>query len=252
MQRLPISSFDRVSGAEFSRDDLYVSGEVTIHPSAAIATGVVLQAGANSRISIAAGVCIGLGTVIHAHNGSIDIETGANLGAGVLLVGACKIGAHACVGAASTVIDRDIAANCILPTASIVGDRSRPVVGETFVEDETAEPSPSPEGDRTESMDIPPDNTEPQPEPETPSESETEPEDYWQDSPEKTESLENTAPTDRSDPSIEEISESENSSETPAEVSHTRIVYGEVHLNRILTTLFPYANRSESQNEENP
>ncbi|MDC0832641.1 carbon dioxide concentrating mechanism protein [Geitlerinema sp. CS-897] len=240
MQRLPISSFDRVSGAEFSRDDLYICGEVAIHPSAAIATGVVLQAGANSRISIAAGVCIGLGTVIHAHNGAIEIETGANLGAGVLLVGACKIGAHACVGAASTVIDRDIAANCILPTASIVGDRSRPIVGETPVEDETAEPSPSPEGDRPRSLETSEDPTPPTPEPDA------EP-DYWQDSPDGDAATTPTDTLENSERSPEDVPE--NSSEPPAEVSQTRIIYGEVHLNRILTTLFPHAKRSESEGE---
>ena len=75
------------------------SGDVTIFPGAAIAPGVLLQADVGSRIVIRAGVCIGLGCVIHASHGTITINDGANLGAGVLLIGDVTIGARACLGA---------------------------------------------------------------------------------------------------------------------------------------------------------
>lgn len=83
MQPLPISPLER--------EDVFVSGDVTIHANAAIAPGVVLQAGPNERIVIADGVCLGLGVVIHAHKGNICIKAGANLGAGVLMIGACTV-----------------------------------------------------------------------------------------------------------------------------------------------------------------
>ena len=72
-----------------------VSGDVAICAGVAIAPGVLLQADAGSRIVIRSGVCIGLGCVIHARQGTITINEGANLGAGVLLIGDVTIGARA-------------------------------------------------------------------------------------------------------------------------------------------------------------
>ena len=56
-----------------SNKDVYISGDVTIDPSAALAPGVILQAAPNSRIIIGAEVSIGMGTVINAHQGEIAI-----------------------------------------------------------------------------------------------------------------------------------------------------------------------------------
>ncbi len=86
--------------------DTYISGEVTIDPSAAIAPGVLLQASPNSRIIIGAGACIGLGSILHAYEGTLEVEAGANLGAGVLVVGKGKIGANACIGSTTTILNR--------------------------------------------------------------------------------------------------------------------------------------------------
>jgi carbon dioxide concentrating mechanism protein CcmN len=102
-----------------------MSGDVTIFPGAAIAPGVLLQADVGSRIVIRAGVCVGLGCVIHASHGTITINDGANLGAGVLLIGDVTIGARACLGAAVTVINSSVAARAILESGTVVGDRSR-------------------------------------------------------------------------------------------------------------------------------
>lgn len=103
----------------------YVSGEVTIDPNAAIASGVMLLAAPNSRIIISAGVCIGMGTVLHAHDGILEIETGAILGAGVLVVGGGKIGANACIGSATTILNCSIEPGQVVAPGSLLGDTSR-------------------------------------------------------------------------------------------------------------------------------
>ncbi len=103
----------------------YIRGEVTIHPTAAIAPGVLLQAESDSQILIGAGVCIGMGAVLHAYGGKLEIEEGASLGAGVLLVGQGRIGAGACVGASTTVFNFSIQRGAIIPPGSLIGDTSR-------------------------------------------------------------------------------------------------------------------------------
>ncbi len=102
-----------------------VSGDVTIHEGAAIAPGVLLQAGSGSRIIVGAGVCIGIGSVIHVHEGTLEIGEGAIIGAGVLLIGQVKIGDRACIGSASTILDSSIEVGGLVAPGSLVGDRSR-------------------------------------------------------------------------------------------------------------------------------
>jgi carbon dioxide concentrating mechanism protein CcmN len=58
-------------------------GEVSIDPSATIASGVILRAATDSKIIIGAGVCIGIGSILTASQGILEVEAGANLGAGV-------------------------------------------------------------------------------------------------------------------------------------------------------------------------
>lgn len=103
----------------------YISGEVTIDPDAAIAIGVMLLAAPNSRIIISAGVCIGMGSVLHAHDGILEIEAGAIIGAGVLVVGGGKIGANACIGSATTILNCSIERGQIVAPGSLLGDTSR-------------------------------------------------------------------------------------------------------------------------------
>ncbi|KAM3095509.1 hypothetical protein ACKFKF_24640 [Phormidesmis sp. 146-12] len=104
----------------------FVSGDVTIQAGSAIGSGVLIQADPGSRVVIGTGVCIGLGSVIHAHGGTIEIQEGANIGAGALLVGAMTIGARACIGSASTLLDSSVEAGGLVPSGSLLGDRSRP------------------------------------------------------------------------------------------------------------------------------
>jgi carbon dioxide concentrating mechanism protein CcmN len=109
---------------------VHVYGNVSIDPSAVIAPGVLLQAEANSRISIGAGVCIGAGTIVQAAGGNLYIEAGVCLGRGVLIVGSGAIDRDACIGAGTTAIDPHIEAGAVIPPHSLLGDRSR---GETSV-----------------------------------------------------------------------------------------------------------------------
>lgn len=108
-----------------STTDAYVRGDVVIHPSAAIAPGVLLQADAGSQIFVGPGVCIGMGSVLHAIAGKLEVGSGANLGAGVLLIGTCKIGENACIGAASTIMNAAIANGLVVPPGSLIGEFSQ-------------------------------------------------------------------------------------------------------------------------------
>lgn len=110
-----------------SNSHVYAEGDVSIDASAAIAPGVILRADPDSKIVIASGVCIGMGSVLHAHGGTLEVEAGANLGAGVLIIGKGKIGAHACIGAITTVWNSSIEPWQVVPAASVVGDKGRQI-----------------------------------------------------------------------------------------------------------------------------
>lgn len=114
-----------------SHSHVYVQGDVTIDPSAVISSGVILKANPESRIIIAAGVCIGAGSILHADQGTLEIETGVNLGTGVLVVGQGKIGANACIGSLSTIYNAFIERLTVVPAGSVVGNVGRQV-GEVF------------------------------------------------------------------------------------------------------------------------
>ena len=122
-----------------SNSHFYVSGNVTIHPSAAIAPGVLLQADPESQIIIAAGVCVGMGAILHAHQGILEVEEGANIGAGVLIVGKGKIGTNACIGSMTTVLDSSVGWGEVVPPGSLIGDASRQVSKAQRPEDTTTQ-----------------------------------------------------------------------------------------------------------------
>jgi len=110
-----------------SNTHYYVNGDVTIHPGAAIAPGVLLQADPESKIIIGAGACIGMGAVLHAHQGALEIGESANIGTGVLIVGQGKIGTNACIGSMTTIFNSSVESGAVLAPGSLVGDSSRPV-----------------------------------------------------------------------------------------------------------------------------
>lgn len=127
---------------------LFISGDVSIHPTAAIAPGVLLQADPGCRLAIAAGVSVGIGSILHAYQGDLVVEAGATLGSGVLVVGAGTIGPHACIGSATTLFNQSIEAGQLVPAGALVGDSSRQIdlteqVGE-FVEPEPPAPTQNP------------------------------------------------------------------------------------------------------------
>ncbi|MDJ0799465.1 MAG: transferase [Calothrix sp. MO_167.B12] len=122
--------------------DSYISGEVIIHPSAAIAPGVILQATPNGKIIIGSGVCIGMGSILQVEQGTLEISAGANLGAGFLMVGEGKIGENVCIGAATTVFYCSVESGQIIAPGSILGDNSR-AIAKSVSETEKTLPSPS-------------------------------------------------------------------------------------------------------------
>ena len=107
--------------------EIRVSGDVEIHPTASIAPGVILQAAPQSRIVIGADACIGMGVIINACQGMVEIGTGAILGSGVLIIGDCKIGNNSCIGTSTTVFNDSVAAMSVIEPGSIIGDASRRV-----------------------------------------------------------------------------------------------------------------------------
>lgn len=206
-----------------SNSQILMSGDVVVNEGAAIAPGVILQAEPGSRISIAAGACIGLGVILHAREGTLEIGAGVILGAGVLVVGAGTIGANACIGAGTTLIDPCIDQMQIMPAGSLIGDTSRQASAEATAAAPTAAPT-SPET---------PEATTPPVAPpiEPPSPAQTPPQ---------------TAPETATDAPESTAAEPPQPGETPT------ILYGQAHINRLLGTLFPHRqafNRSEENGQ---
>lgn len=110
-----------------SLSDIYVSGDVIIHETAVVAPGTILQAASNSQIIIGPGVCLGMGVILNAYEGAIEIEEGAILGPGVLIIGNSRIGRNACIGPIATILNTSIDATSVVPPGAVVGDGSRQI-----------------------------------------------------------------------------------------------------------------------------
>jgi carbon dioxide concentrating mechanism protein CcmN len=100
--------------------EVYVSGNVTIDEGAVIAPGVILQASLDSGIIIRSGACLGMGTILNAFGGFIEINSGAILGAGVLLVGRVLIGTNACIGSCTTIFNSSIEPSALILAGSLI------------------------------------------------------------------------------------------------------------------------------------
>lgn len=205
-----------------SNSQIFVSGDVVVDEGAAIAPGVILQADPDSKISIGPGACIGMGAILHAREGTLIVEAGAILGAGVLVVGKGTIGQNACIGAGTTLIDPKVDRMQILQAGSLIGDNSRQVPAETTAEPETPATSP-PVPEPPEPAAEPP--AEPPPEPPPAIES---PHTEVQTAPEAPAAAEKQAAP---------------SGEVPT------ILYGQAHINRLLGTLFPHRQAFNSPPE---
>jgi carbon dioxide concentrating mechanism protein CcmN len=101
-----------------------ISGDVTVHPTANIGSGVLLHADPGSQLIIGVGACVGAGCVIHAHTGTLFIGDGVILGMGTLVFGTTQVGERACIGADSSLIDVSIAPNTVLPPNSLIDSYS--------------------------------------------------------------------------------------------------------------------------------
>ncbi|MBW4536072.1 MAG: hypothetical protein KME09_19220 [Pleurocapsa minor HA4230-MV1] len=117
--------------------DIRISGDVEIHPTASLAPGVILQAAPEHKIIVGADACIGMGAIINAAQGSIEIGSGAILGAGVLIIGASKIGSNCCIGTSTTIFQSDVATMVVIEPGSIIGDGSRQVEENSHAQPQT-------------------------------------------------------------------------------------------------------------------
>ncbi|MEG4215650.1 carbon dioxide concentrating mechanism protein [Microcoleus sp. Pol14C6] len=210
-----------------SNSQILMSGDVVVNEGAAIAPGAILQADPGSRISIAAGACIGMGVILHAREGTLEIAAGVILGAGVLVVGAGTIGENACIGAGTTLINPCIEKMQIMPAGSLMGDTSRQAAAE---EATATAPTAAPTSPETPEATTPPVDGPMEPM-EPPQPAQTPPQTAPETAPEPPES---TAP------------EPPQPGETPT------ILYGQAHINRLLGTLFPHRqafNRSEENGQ---
>ena len=206
-----------------SNSQILMSGDVVVNEGAAIAPGVILQAEPGSRISIAAGACIGMGVILHAREGTLEIGAGVILGAGVLVVGAGTIGTSACIGAGTTLINPCIDQMQIMPAGSLIGDTSRQAEASATAAAPTAAPT-SPETPEATTPPVAPPIEPPSP-PQTPPQ---------------------TAPETATDAPESTAAEPPQPGETPT------ILYGQAHINRLLGTLFPHRqafNRSEENGQ---
>lgn len=207
----------------------YVSGDVTIDQSAAIAPGVLLIADANSRIVIAAGACIGMGSIIDAREGILEIQAGAVLGAGVLVVGKGKIGANACIGSATTIFFHSIEAGQVVTSGSLIGDSSRQIIVPLTAETATNSASASKQNKTTlPTITILPctDNGR---------------QASIAASDKSASTLNNKASTPEASPGFtnSESAPTPTQPDSPA-ATPVQVAHGQAHLNRLLVTLFPH------------
>ncbi len=97
-----------------------VDGDVTIDPSAVLGLGVMVRAEPGTKIVIGAGVCVGMGTVLHAQSGEIWVGNGVSIGAGGLILGAAKLGDNCCLGTSTTVINSIVASGAVVSPGTVV------------------------------------------------------------------------------------------------------------------------------------
>jgi carbon dioxide concentrating mechanism protein CcmN len=221
---------------------VYISGDVTIDPSAAIAPGVLLQASTGSSIIIGAGVCIGMGAVLHACDGTLEIQAGASLGAGVLVVGAGIIGPNACIGSQSTLLNTSVEGKILVPAGSVLGDRSRQIQLDT----EVATPVMSPTSTISEPAPEPTPASETTPTFQSPQSSENGSNSFQY--PEPTSIGAN--PFKYPEPQSLNLGKASEQNGKPEEEAPpykaTNIVHGQAYVQDLLSTLLPNRNRPES------
>ena len=203
--------------------DIRISGDVEIHPTASLAPGVILQAAPDSRIIIRADVCIGMGAIINACQGSIEIEAGAILGSGVLIIGESKIGNNCCIGTSTTIFQENVASMTVVEPGSIIGDLSRQAPSQDEPEsNNTANQTKAKSSNNFQNNNTFSDN---------------------QYAPSKSEPILNrNSNQSQNSASIPHVETSFESSPQKPKVP----VVGQVYINELLVTLFPYNKGSDS------
>ncbi|EAZ91511.1 LbetaH domain-containing protein [Crocosphaera chwakensis] len=221
--------------------EVSITGEVIIHEGAVVAPGTILQAAPNCRIVIHSGACIGMGTLINAYKGDIEIESGAMLGAGVLIVGHGKIGQNVCLGSCTTVINTSIESGTTIEAGSLMGDTSR-----QFQEKESQSP-PAIKADDNGFGDnghLTANDQKKASQTDTTNHNKPgfveEMEDLWADSEPEIEEV----------TKIPEIPEIPTKSNSPADKNNAPVV-GQVYINQLLCTLFP-DRQAFNQAQNNP
>jgi carbon dioxide concentrating mechanism protein CcmN len=111
-----------ISIRQITHTDVYISGDVVIEEGAAIAPGVILRAAPESKIIIRSAACLGMGTIVNAFGGTIEIGKSSILGASVLIVGKGTIGANVCIGPATTVFNSSIDSSSVILAGSLIGE----------------------------------------------------------------------------------------------------------------------------------
>jgi carbon dioxide concentrating mechanism protein CcmN len=203
--------------------DIRISGDVEIHPTASLASGVILQAAPNHKIVVGADACIGMGAIINAAQGSIEIGSGAILGAGVLIIGASKIGSNCCVGTSTTIFQSDVAAMLVVEPGSIIGDGSRQVEKNSYEQPATQSSKNGKNVDRvTVKSESKSDNVD------KPQHQTTQNPDYIPDSP--------------------SVTQAETSTSIPLDRQKKPVV-GQLYINELLITLFPH-NKTPHSNSQ--
>lgn len=210
-----------------------VIGDVQIDSTAAIAPGVILHAAPGCCIVVSGGVCIGMGSIIKAYDGNIQLDEGVSLGPGVLIMGMSHLGANVCIGGISTIWHTDVNALTVIPAGSVLGDPTRQV--EQVEQDEPVE-------EIEQTATAPPlpllqPVAQPQPlqQPLPTISPAAEIGDPWENAEASTqpEQSEELVLAESTEPSLEA------DTDTPAK-SPGQATYGKVMLNQLLVTLFPY------------
>lgn len=220
--------------------DVYINGDVEVDSQAVIASGVILQATSESKIVIKAGACLGMGTVINAYQGTVEIGPGAIIGAGVLIIGNCKIGANACIGTASTIINYSVQSMEVILPGSLLGDRSRQVtdISSNSTDEYSHDLASSTDSHNSNSNELSA-NSSSQPETETT-------QSYNSNSTEISKNSVNSA--DSSHTKADSQNTSEDSSQDSSNNKNSPVI-GEMYINQLLFTLFP-GNKSLRNNRE--
>ncbi len=231
----------------------YVAGRVSLHATAIIADGVLLQADPGCRLIVGAGACVGTGSILHASQGILEIGADVTIGDHVLIVGSGQIGANACVGSHSTVIGESLQAGAVLSSHSLVisqswqvnggaSHRSTSVSSNDDIESGTAHTAHAKRTDSTVNEDTDADISR----------------DVWESaessikaeadvpvsgSAEAIESVEASAPVDNrinAENGVTAAPDSSSSSAGLAHQSQTSSVYGRDSVNRLIRAMFPY------------